>query len=340
MNISGNMVVKRHLFGSKLSTAIDVIYMSLSVADIICNSLICLLFYKDKSLRKPFHVLLLNLSLADMSSAFTIQPYIWIDFTKLEGSSESGFLCGSSVGLMFFMGSGLTNILTLSAITVMRYLGIVRNYQGRLVTSNTIITSFCIVTWVIGAATNIPNGLSFHYNKLEAICYRQWPKGINGNLYSILTTFMFMVFPILTMIICYIALAVHIWKRSFKAPGQNIAAVRARKSVAMLVGLLILAFIICWSPFFTTWILGRSFNYFPEGADGEYKRQRWLRVGMIFALFNSVLDPFIYTFSSPEYRNGIIQLISAPWRMKVSTRSTRAFTVSSELAPNVEINQV
>ena len=340
MNSTGGIVVQHHLFEPKLSRAIDAIYMSISVADIICNSLICLLFYKDKSLRKPFHILLLNLSLADMSSAFTIQPYIWIDFTKLEASSASGFLCGSSVGLMFFMSSGLTNILTLSAITVIRYLGIVRNYQGIIATSNTIVVIFCFFTWVIGAATNIPNGLSFHYNKFEAICYRHWPKGINGNLYSMLTTFIFMVIPIFAMIICYIALVVHIWKRSFKAPGQNIAAVRARKSVAMLVGLLILAFLLCWSPFFTTWILGRSFNYFLEGADGEYERQRWLRVGMIFALFNSILDPFIYTFSSPEYRKGIIQLICAPWRRKVSTRSRRAFTVSSELAPNVEVNQI
>ena len=340
MNSSGNTVVHRELFNSTLSIAIDAVYISISVVAVIFNSLICLLFYKDKSLRKPFNILLINLSLADISLALTIQPYIWIDFTKLRGNSEAGFLCAISVGLMFFLISGIANILTLSAITVIRYLGIVKNYQGRVITSNIIASSFCVVTWIIGAGTNTPNGLSFQYNENEAICYRKWPKGINGNLFSLMTTFIFMVVPILVMIICYIALVVHIWKRSLNAPERNIAAVRARKSVAMLVGLLILAFILCWSPFFATWILGRSFKYFPEGAAGEYKRQRWLRVSMISALFNSVLDPFIYTFSSQEYRKGVLQLICAPWRRKVSARSARAFTVSSELAPNVEVNEV
>ena len=333
-------MIYRQLFDSTLSRAIDTIYVTLSVTDVVCNSLVCLLFYKDKTLRKPFYILLLNLSLADMASALTIQPYIWIDFTAIGDNSAAGFLCASSVGLLFFMSSGLTNILTLSAITVVRYLGIVRNYQGNVITSNTIMTVYCVMTWTIGAGTNIPNGLSFQYDKTEAICYRQWPNGINGNLYSMLTTLIFMIIPIFTMIICYIALAVHIWKRSLTEPERNIAAVRARKSVAMLVGFLILAFILCWSPFFTIWILGRSLNYFPKGAEGEFERQRWLRVGMIFALFNSVLDPFIYIYSSPEFRKGVGQLVRAPWRKKESTRSRRAFTLSSELAPRVETNQI
>ena len=340
MNHSANAIIHRQLFDATLSRAIDAVYMTLSLADIVCNSLICVLFYKNKTMRKPFNILLLNLSLADMTSALTIQPFIWIDFTTLGDKSAAGFQCASSVGLLFFMSSSITNILTLTAITVVRYLGIVRNYQGSVVTSGTTVTRCCVVMWLIGTVTNIPNGLSFQYNRTDAICYRQWPKGINGNLYSMLTTLFFMIIPIFTMITCYLALAVHVWKRSVGVPGRNIAAVRARKSVATLVGFLILAFILCWSPFFTIWILGRSFNYFPKGIEGEYERQRWLRVGMIFAVLNSVLDPFIYTYSSPEYRRGMAQLIFAPWRTKELTRPGRAFTVSSELTPKIEANQM
>ena len=340
MNGSGTSAGHRHLFNSKWSKTIDAIYVTISVTDIICNSFICLIFYKEKSLRKPFNILLLNLSLVDMSLAFAIQPYIWIDRTKLGGNNAARFLCACSVGLTFFMTSGIANILTLSAITVFRYLGIVRNCHGRFISSNTIAAGICILTWVIGAVANIPNGLSFQYNEVEAICYRKWPNCIDGGLYSLLTTLFFALFPIVLAIICYAALVIHIWKRSFEPPGRNIAAIRARKRVAMLVGFLILTLILCWSPLFLVWILGRAFSYFPDGADGEYERQRLLRLAAIFILLNSVLDPFIYIYSSPEYRKGVLQLICIPWRRKVAAGSTRAVTIRNVRELNVETNQM
>ena len=343
MNNSGNFVVThRQLFDPTVAGAINSVYMTLSLLDIISNLLVCCLFYKDKALRKPFNVLLLNLSLADIVSALTIQPYVWIDFAKIDrGSGElAGFLCASSVGLMFFLSSGLTNILTLCAVTVMRYSGIVKNYQGKIMTSNTLIARYCMLTWLVGIGTNIPNALSFKYNHEQAICYRQWPSGINGNLYSMLTTLVFMIIPIVLMISCYCSLALHVWRRSNNDPGSNIAAKRARKSVTVLLGFLILAFIICWSPFFTTWILGRALNYFPKGAEGELRRQRWLRVAMIFALLNSSLDPFIYAYSSIEYRKSLFDMLSSIRKCKGAPRTTRTFTVSSRLASNADLNHV
>ena len=309
---------------------IDAIYITLSVADIFFNSLICLLIYKDTSMRKPFHILLLNLSLTNILSALAIQPYIWIDFSKLRGNSMARFQCAISVGLAFFAPCGVANVLTLSAITVIRYLSIVKNHQGRLITSSTIVANLCIMTWVIGAATNIPNGLSFQYSKIEAICYRRWPKGINGSLYSLLTALIFGLLPIVLAVICYTALVAHVWKRSIEDPGRNIAAVRARKKVTILLGLLLLTLILCWSPVISLWVLGRAFGYFPNDRGGEYRRQRLLRISTIFALLNCTLDPFIYIFSCPEYRKGIKKLICAPWRRQVSTNSLGAFTVGGQ----------
>ena len=314
MNNSGNVGAYRPFFDSRVRRTIDSVYITLSVADIIFNSIMCFLFYKDKSLRKPFHILLLNLSLVDMSSAFTIQPYIWIDRTKTGNSSVSEFLCASSAGLVFFLTSLVVNILTVWAVAVIRYLSIVRNYQGRIVTSNTITISFCVFTWIIGAATNIPNGLSFQYNKFEAICYRKWPKGINRRAYTLLASMLLGMLPTFHVIICCTALVIHIWKRSFEAPGQNIAAVRARKKVAILVGLLTFTLILCWTPLSSIWMLGEVFDYFPKGLDGDYEKQRLQRVLAIFALLNSILDPFIYILSCSEYRKGIQKFICTPLR--------------------------
>ena len=339
MTSSGNITVDRQLFGGTVSRAIDATYVTVSFVGIICNTLICLLFYREKSLRKPFHIHLLNLSMSDMLAVIAIQPYIWIDFTKIGGNNAASFLCAITVGLVFFMGSAVANVLTLSAITVIRYLSIVKNCQGRIVRSKTIAVCFCAMTWVIGIAANIPNGISFQYNEVETICYRKWPKEINSTLYIVLAVLVFGLVPTVFTIACYAALAFHIWKRSIDVPGRNIAAVRARKRVAILVGLLILALTLCWSPIICLFFL-EAFNFFSEGADDEYEKQRWLRIFTLFCLVNSVLDPFIYIYSCSEYREGIKNFIFVLCRRKVSTRSARVFVVRSEPEPVAEIEGI
>ena len=338
MNTSESISEHRPFFGNTVSRTINAIYITLSVADIIFNSLICVLFYKDKSLRKPFHILLINLSLVDISSAFTVQPYILIDRINIGSSNASEFLCASSTGQVFFLTSLIVNILTLWAVAVIRYLSIVKNYQGRIVTSNTITVSFCVMTWIIGAATNIPNGLSFQYNKIDAICYRKWPKGINGLVYTLLAALLLGLVPTLHVIICCAALVIHIWKRSIEAPGLNIAAVRAKKKVAILLGLLTFTLILCWTPLSSLWILGEVFDYFPTGADGNFKKQRLQRLLAISALFSSVLDPFIYIFSYSEYRKGIEKFICTPWRRIASARSIKVYKIRRELNPETNGN--
>ena len=63
------MALDQQLFQLTLSTTVDAIYITISLADIIFNSLTCLLFYKYKPLRKSFNIRMLNLSLVNMSLA-------------------------------------------------------------------------------------------------------------------------------------------------------------------------------------------------------------------------------------------------------------------------------
>ena len=308
-NATGLYEEQHQIFAPVTSAFINAIYIIITVVGIVSNCLSCLIFYKEKTLRKPFNIILLNLSIADMLACFTIQPFVWIDFSIIkQNKTMSHFLCGISFGLLFFMNCCLANIITLCTVTVHRYLVIVRDYRGCFVTSKNLTIAFCVFTWIAASAMNIPQAISHRYNFNESLCYMKWPTNINVSLFSLSVAVIFMAIPLFLMAVCYISLAVQIWKRSAIAPAANIAATRARKSVTMLVGLLMLALIVCWSPFCAVWILGRALNYFGDGLEGELDRQRWLRIAMIFAVFNSVLDPFIYAYSATEYRRGLNNL--------------------------------
>ena len=52
---------------------------------------------------------------------------------KLKGNSAVRILFANSAGLLFFMISCTTEVLTIWAIIFFRYLGIVKNYQGGIV---------------------------------------------------------------------------------------------------------------------------------------------------------------------------------------------------------------
>ena len=298
------------LFQNPAATAITALYTTISIFVVLSNFVVCLLVYRDRTMRRPFNIILLNLSLADLVSGFAIQPYIWIDYTQITADGElGGLLCSVSVGLLCFMYCVATAVLSLCAVTILRYLSIVRSYRGFFVTSKNFTDGFCIFTWIAGLGMTIPSGMSFRYDLKKSICHRVWPKGVSGGLFSLLTTLFFMFLPILLMIICYASLVIHIWKRSVAAPERNIAAVRSRKGVAVLLGLLISTLVICWTPFAVVWVVGRSFNYFSDDAKGEHERQRWLRIAMIFALLNTALDPFIYVYSSSDYRKGFMRML-------------------------------
>ena len=300
---------QRELFSPYITMSVNAIYVILCMAGVLCNFTTVVVFYRETTLRRPFNIILLNLFVADMMFSLTMQLYVWIDFTKItEHGRLAGYLCAVSIGLAFPMVCMTANCLSLFAVTLLRYLSIVRKYNGIFATSMSFTKGFCAFTWITGMCVTIPNILSYKYDHDDAICYREWPKGINGSVYSAITTSVFLVALLLVMIVSYTMLAFHIWVSGSKSTVRNSVAGRAKKSVTALLGLLILAVLFCWTPLFMVWFLGRTFDYFPKTVDGEMKRQRWLRISMIVGVINPVLDPLIYTYSSSEYRTGLMNL--------------------------------
>ena len=304
----------------------------LSIAGLLNNIVALIVLYRENALQRPYTIILMNLFTADMLSGLSLQPFIWIDPTRTNSEGVmADIICAISVGFAFFVICMSVNSLSLSALTILRYFTIVRDYHGVFATSNKLAKLYCISTWILGALFMSLLASSAKYSQNERICYREWPKGMNGPLFSITTTILSFGVPALLMVFCYPMLLIRIWTQSRATQLNNSVAARAKKSVAILLGLLILSFFICWTPLFTIWFLGRGFNYYANGKEGEYTRQRSLRICMIFILLNSVLDPLIYALSSSEYRRGFIKLFRLVYsRLRRSAQINRVDTTSHD----------
>ena len=171
----------RTLFSPVIMTFLTVLYALITWTGILNNFIAILVFCRERELRRPFNIFLLNIFVADMLYSLSTQPYIWIDFTKLDQQGKiAGLLCADFVGLAPQVACVTANALSLFAVTTLRYLSIVRNYQGLFVTSMTFVKLHCAFTWVAGILSTMPNVFSYEYDRKESICYRKWPNAING----------------------------------------------------------------------------------------------------------------------------------------------------------------
>ena len=295
------------LFSPVITTLIKAIYTVITSIGIMNNFIAILVFWRVRQLRKPVNVLFMNIFAANMVFCLSSQPYIWVDLGKIgQQGNAAGLLCSMSVGMAPQMAGLTANVLSLFAVIILRYVSTVHNYQGYFVTSMTFVKVYCIFAWVAGLASTIPNVISLEYDHEELICYRKWPSAINGALYSTIMMITFLIIPLIAMIICYTLLAVHISKQSLALRDSN--AQRVKKRISILLGLLILVFMLCWSPGFIVFILTRAFHYFPKGLKGEFVSQRWMKIAVLFGIVNPAIDPLIFTYSSSEFRAGLVRL--------------------------------
>ena len=317
---------QRELFSYDVATSLNAFFAIISLAGALNDLIVILVLCKDRTLRIPYQIILLNLFIADLMFTVTIQPFIWIDLTKIDQKGMmAGLVCASTVGLVLPMVCMTANSFSLFAATVVRYLSIVRNYRGFLVTSKTFTKGFCVFSWITGIFVATPSAFSFRYNHEDFVCYREWPIGINGVLYSVITTGIFFICLLTVMVACYVLLTYHIWKQSLNSTLRDSAADRAKKSVSVLLGLLLLVVVVSWAPLLMVWFLGRTFNHFLDTTDGEFERQRWLRIAITFAMLSPVLDPLIYAYSSSEYRASLVKLFRSirPNRIDVAGANTQ-----------------
>ena len=270
----------------------------------IGNGLVCH-FFATKSIRlKPFNMLLLNLSIADILADIFAYPQIFVDLKMLRqfSSKTADVLCAFTIGITPFAMVTYVSVFTLTYISLNRYVFIRYPMRTRWFKSKRNTTYFVGATWLFSIGYLIPNAFAFKYNAKYAVCYRVWPENFNGFAWTVIGTFFGLVLPIVTMILAFTATMRHFRKKPM-LPNEDASVLAKKRGAVVLLGFLILAFFVCWGPSFIYLTLSLAVrSIWPPGVEGEYIRMRIIRVVFLIALSNSVADPFIYAYRNPEFR--------------------------------------
>ena len=236
-----------NLTAAKIGTTIA--YCLIVLISLVGNTVIGIIVYKTKTMRKPINFLIVNMAMSDLLiPIFVIPNDIRLLYTNffLIGGHLGQALC-KLVGFLPIV-SIVVSIQSLVLIAVDRFGAVVFPLRSPLISSK-LCPFFILATWIIAMAVYSP--YLFAYKLVEypggLVCRLRWKEvfGESSSLYhyEVSILMIFCVIPLVLIAILYIA--IYIKLKSQKIPGEQSANAgqqrqqRERKVLKMTIAIVL-----------------------------------------------------------------------------------------------------
>ncbi|XP_072024960.1 histamine H2 receptor-like [Amphiura filiformis] len=279
----------------------------MALIGVVGNGLVISVYNQKRQSKSVTNELLVALAVADLMTSILIIP---LPGLKTVPSDWRGQMYCKVVTSAVFMWTSITvSVFTLTAVSIERYLAILKPSTYPLVFSRGSRSKIAIYIWIVGAVLNSYS--FFIWNSVDGACEIVWFKPWLSELVGVASFLLKYLIPVVIMLVTQIAITVKIYLERQKLlqcgvskgnPAFSSLEVKA-KVVAML-RVVVIMFILCWSAD-QTCFLGFLVGLVPLriffGTCLRYFSQ--------LAFLNSIINPFIYAFTNPNFRDGLRQLL-------------------------------
>lgn len=276
---------------------------------IIGNFLVIAVVYRRRELRRTeTHIFIVNLSLTDIFVALLCMPFSMITAVTQEWIFSNALCQLNGFLNVFFL---LTSILTLTAISIHKYIGVVQPTKRKIFTRKRTLMA---VAWVwmqalLTALTPILGWNEYEHIPGRTQCSVKVPR---NNEVSELTNCLFIiicgfVIPLGIMNFSYLKIfrTVKIHTKRVKSHSfgddQKSAFLNERR-ITVTLFIILAAFLACWSPFSVLTIYAT--------LAGHELSQHFSVVAYWLGFLNSAMNPLIYALRTKEFRQGYRQIFS------------------------------
>ncbi|KAM4636874.1 opsin-VA-like [Discoglossus pictus] len=278
-------------------TALMFLVTSLSVAE---NLIVILVTIKFKQLRQPLNYIIVNLSVADFLVSL-IGGTI-----SIATNSKGYFYLGSwacvleGFAVTFF---GIVALWSLAVLAFERYVVICRPL-GNLRLRGKHSAIGILFVWIFSFIWTIPPTMgwsSYTTSKIGTTCEPNWYSG-NFNDHTYIITFFTTCFilPLLLIFVSYGKLMKKLRKVS-DTQGRLGSTRKPEKEVTRMVIIMIIAFLICWSPY-------AAFTILVTTCPSIDLDPRLAAIPAFFAKTASMYNPIIYVYMNKQFRRCLLQL--------------------------------
>ncbi|KAM4561099.1 P2Y purinoceptor 8 [Fundulus diaphanus] len=296
----------------KTSTAISAIYMVVTVINLVGNGLSIWLLVFRTSPKTPSIIFMINLTLTDLALgsalpfqiSYQLQGYNWT-----LGSKMCSFLT------LVFYTNMYCSILTMMAIGIDRYLGIVKPMVFRKnKRRKSIAVISCLLMWGLVLGVLYPlmtTDLTFHIPELgittcfDVLKMKMLPSVAAWAAFLFTLAFILFLLPFCVTTFCYVSV---IYKLS-----SDCKTVQKGRAIRLAVVVLVV-YAVCFAPNNILLLTHSVLRLF-------YNKSMYMayKLSLCFSCLNSCLDPFIYYFASKDFRQKLRQIMNLQTLSSVDT---------------------
>ncbi|KAM7451146.1 hypothetical protein ABFA07_001211 [Porites harrisoni] len=284
---------------------LNVAFFVMVLMDLAGNTLVILVIRLNKSMRTPMNMLLLNLAVADMVVAVFVAIQFVIGPTFEHPSGTTGlWLCKFITGGTMTWSAAAVSVGNLVAISIERYHAVVQPLASRSTLTKTKLKLIIFGCWLFGFVWNVPLFAVMTYRADLEICGEQWPGHIFPIVYSFGWSVVAGIVPISLMSYLYSRVVYKLWFEVTPAVPSTSAkkASLSKKKATIAVITVSLIYAICWVPVLVMYCLAQSL---PNMMVLSHQH----KVTILLAMFNSSINPVVYSFTSARFRKHLVKLL-------------------------------
>ena len=283
------------------------------LVSLVGNTVIGIIVYKTKTMKKPINFLIVNMAMSDLLFATFFIP------SEMQSLYIDSWLIGGPLGqalckLVFFLSqvSTTVSIQSLVLIAVGRFGAVVYPLRSPLISSK-LCPFLILVTWIVAMAISSP--YLFAHKLVEfhgrLVCLWYWKEESSSTESYYLSLFVVGVFsPLVVIAILYIIIFLKL--KSQRSPGEQSANAgqqrqqRERNVLKMAIAI-VLGFAVCWLPNAIGWFASVSWFASDVLSCGF---QYFMTVSYFMFQANCAINPCICFIFSRNYREGLKTLLS------------------------------
>ncbi|XP_061730013.1 5-hydroxytryptamine receptor-like isoform X2 [Cydia pomonella] len=268
---------------------------------LVGNLLTCVIIYYDKSMHTATNYYLFNLAVSDLIVTFCILLAVQ---EKLSDAYISGQLA-CQIYFVCVVCSWNNSILTITALSIERYMAIMRPLLLKSTPVWRRVTKIIVVLWLIAILETVPEifTVSAITTRQSTICFTI-PTALSRVVNGVLAIITFLI-PLLIMTFVYtmIAVKVNVTPKDYSRD-QIFNYRNPRSKVNKLLVAMTLSFLICWLPFFAIRVMVAALDVQQLRASAEWWGLGY-RVTDINSWFSIAINPILFSLMSTKFRKAL-----------------------------------
>ncbi|XP_068715692.1 D(1) dopamine receptor-like [Montipora foliosa] len=285
-------------------------FIIVMIVTILGNSLVCIAIYIDRRLRSPTNWFIASLAVSDLLYASAGLPFRILSNVTI---IQNVWIC--KVWIWMDMACAAASIANLAVISVDRHLKITKPFDYHRKMTNR--CSFLAI-----------GGVWLYAATLSTLSIITWPgePGVQLNAYGLcwntnrtfytVAIIVAFLFPLIVLVTCYSMILRTVWIQfkkmqhtsanfSSKEDRHTRKSVRREFKVTKTIAIVLLAFTLCWAPFFIVFTI----QQYDMSLLRPIPEVLFNLIVLILPNVNSTLNPVIYAYFNTEFRSAFKKIV-------------------------------